>query len=61
MSFHELLNHDALAEALKKQNITEPTAIQEQVIPLLAEVRDVIGQSHTGSGKTLAYLCHALL
>ena len=32
MSFHELLNHDALAEALKKQNITEPTAIQEQVL-----------------------------
>ena len=61
MSFHELLNHDALAEALKKQNITEPTAIQEQVIPLLAEGRDVIGQSHTGSGKTLAYLCPALL
>ena len=61
MSFHELLNHDALAEALKKQNITEPTAIQQQVIPLLAEGRDVIGQSHTGSGKTLAYLCPALL
>lgn len=61
MSFHNLLNHEALAEALKKQNITEPTPIQEQVIPLLAEGRDVIGQSHTGSGKTLAYLCPALL
>lgn len=61
MSFHELLNHDALAGALEKQNITEPTAIQQQVIPLLAEGRDVIGQSHTGSGKTLAYLCPALL
>ena len=34
MSFHELLNHDALAGALEKQNITEPTAIQQQVIPL---------------------------
>ncbi len=61
MSFHNLLNHEALAEALKKQNITDPTPIQEQVIPLLAEGRDVIGQSHTGSGKTLAYLCPALL
>ena len=61
MSFHDLLNHEALAKALEKQNITEPTPIQEQVIPLLAEGRDVIGQSHTGSGKTLAYLCPALL
>ena len=61
MSFHDLLNHEALADALEKQNITEPTPIQEQVIPLLAEGRDVIGQSHTGSGKTLAYLCPALL
>ncbi len=61
MSFHDLLNHTAMAQALEKQSITEPTAIQEQVIPLLMDGRDVIGQSHTGSGKTLAYLCPALL
>ncbi len=61
MSFQDLLNHSAMAQALEKQSITEPTAIQEQVIPLLMEGRDVIGQSHTGSGKTLAYLCPALL
>ncbi|MBE6112597.1 MAG: DEAD/DEAH box helicase [Peptococcaceae bacterium] len=61
MSFYDLLQHDAMAQALEKQNITEPTAIQQEVIPLLAQGRDVIGQSHTGSGKTLAYLCPALL
>ena len=61
MSFYDLLKHDAMAQALEKQNITEPTAIQEQVIPLFAQGRDVIGQSHTGSGKTLAYLCPSLL
>lgn len=61
MSFHDLLQNSAMAQALEKQGITEPTAIQQQVIPLLAEGRDVIGQSHTGSGKTLAYLCPMLL
>ena len=56
MSFETLLNHEALAQALAKTNITEPTDIQAQVIPHMLEGRDVIGQAHTGSGKTLAYL-----
>lgn len=61
MSFQTLLQQDAFAQALAKQNIIEPTDIQQQVIPLLLEGRDVIGQAHTGSGKTLAYLCPVLL
>ena len=61
MSFQSLLQHEALANALAKQNITEPTDIQQQVIPLLLEGRDVVGQAHTGSGKTLAYLCPVLM
>ena len=61
MSFQEILQHQAMTDALAKQNIIEPTAIQQQVIPLLLEGRDVIGQSYTGSGKTLAYLCPTLL
>lgn len=61
MSFETLLNHQALAQALAKQQITEPTDIQAQVIPQLLEGRDVIGQAHTGSGKTLAYLCPMLM
>ena len=56
MSFQTLLNHEALAQALAKQNIIEPTDIQTKVIPYMLEGRDVIGQAHTGSGKTLAYL-----
>lgn len=35
--------------------ISTPTAIQEQAIPLLLQGRDVIGQAQTGSGKTLAF------
>lgn len=36
-------------------DISTPTAIQEQAIPLLLQGRDVIGQAQTGSGKTLAF------
>ena len=61
MSFETLLNHEALAQALAKMNIIEPTDIQAQVIPHMLEGRDVIGQAHTGSGKTLAYLCPILM
>lgn len=60
MSFQTLLPNQAMVQALAQQNITEPTEIQQQVIPLLLAGRDVIGQSYTGSGKTLAYLCPIL-
>src|SRR5919197_5575497 len=33
----------------------KPTEIQEQVIPLLLDGRDVIGQAQTGTGKTAAF------
>ncbi|MDP4142880.1 MAG: DEAD/DEAH box helicase [Bacillota bacterium] len=55
-SFDSLGLNSNLIEGLKKENITEPTAIQEKLIPSAIENKDVIGQSQTGSGKTLAYL-----
>lgn len=42
-------------KALQAMQITSPTPIQAQTIPLLLESRDVIGQASTGSGKTLAF------
>jgi superfamily II DNA/RNA helicase len=45
-----------ILDALKKENITEPTQIQAMVIPKILENKDLIVQSETGSGKTLAYL-----
>ncbi len=36
-------------------DISDPTPIQEKIIPLLLAGRDVIGQARTGSGKTLAF------
>ena len=46
---------DAIIEALNKENILEPTPIQEKSIPFLLEGNDVIGQAQTGTGKTFAY------
>ncbi|WP_096188378.1 DEAD/DEAH box helicase [Evansella halocellulosilytica] len=45
-----------LIEALKHQNISLPTEIQERLIPAIKKGMDVIGQSQTGTGKTLAFL-----
>lgn len=45
-----------LVEGLRKAGITKPTEIQQKVIPLAMEKKDLIGQSGTGTGKTLAFL-----
>ena len=34
---------------------TEPTPIQEQIIPLVRAGRDVVGQAQTGTGKTASF------
>ncbi len=41
--------------ALKEENYTEPTSIQEQAIPLILNRRDVMGSAQTGTGKTAAF------
>jgi len=56
MSFEKFNINKKLITGLEKQNITEPTKIQEAVINIALENKDVIGQSLTGSGKTLAFL-----
>ena len=56
MSFKKFNINEQLIKGLEKQNISEPTKIQEAVINIALENKDVIGQSLTGSGKTLAFL-----
>ena len=54
-SFAELNLLTTIHDALERMNITTPTKIQAETLPILLGGRDVIGQSRTGSGKTLAF------
>jgi superfamily II DNA/RNA helicase len=44
-----------LQKTLLEKDLTEPTEIQQKVIPLLLEMRSLVGVAETGSGKTLAF------
>ena len=55
-SFESMGLNPTLVAALKKENITIPTDIQQRVIPEALKNKDIIAQSGTGTGKTLAYL-----
>lgn len=45
----------AYVKRLQELEITEPSPIQAQAIPIALEGRDIVAQSQTGTGKTLAY------
>ncbi len=45
-----------LTEALKTIQITTPTPIQEQAIPVALTGNDILASAQTGTGKTLAYV-----
>jgi len=45
-----------LVENLHKINITQPTNVQLQVIPLLNQGKSLLFQSETGTGKTFTFL-----
>lgn len=49
------LNQD-LIQSLSNHQFMTPTPIQEQVIPLALEGKDVLAQAETGSGKTGAFV-----
>lgn len=55
-SFSQLGLSPSLLQSIEEQGFDAPTAIQEQVIPLIASGQDLIGLSQTGSGKTAAFL-----
>ena len=42
-------------KSIEALGFTSPSEIQEQMIPLIMEGQDLIGQAQTGTGKTLAY------
>jgi superfamily II DNA/RNA helicase len=56
MPFSHLNLSTPLQELLKTNHYTKPTPIQEQVIPLVLEKRDLMAQAQTGSGKTASFV-----
>ncbi len=46
---------DGIERSLEELGISEPTAIQEEVIPEVLQGHNVLALAQTGSGKTLAY------
>ena len=44
-----------LIDALNRNQLSNPTEIQERLIPSLLNGKSAIGQSQTGTGKTLAF------
>jgi len=56
MDFRELSLSQAIKDALKVQGYTRPTPIQEAVIPLVLEGKDVRAKAQTGSGKSASFV-----
>ncbi|HEX5452874.1 MAG TPA: DEAD/DEAH box helicase [Stellaceae bacterium] len=55
MKFNELGLSPELLRAVIDAGYTNPTPIQEQAIPIVAEGRDVLGCAQTGTGKTASF------
>lgn len=58
--FKDLGLSEDIVKAIKLLNFTKPSEIQEKMIPLIMDNKDLIGQAETGSGKTLAYAASIL-
>lgn len=60
-SFAHFGFEESLIKAIRKNEYTQPTAIQSQAIPAALNGRDLIGIAKTGSGKTAAFLWPMLI
>jgi len=52
---------DGIKEFLQKEQITQPTLIQEKTLSIALEDKDLVGVARTGSGKTLAFVIPAIM
>lgn len=55
-SFTDFKLFPKLLENILSKNYAKPTPIQDQVIPLMLEGRDLVGIANTGTGKTASFL-----
>jgi superfamily II DNA/RNA helicase len=56
MPFTKLNLSAPIQQALKENNYSTPTPIQEKVIPLVLEKHDVVAKAQTGSGKSASFV-----
>ena len=56
MPFSKLISLDEINKSLKENAYEKPTSIQERVIPLVLEKKDIIARAQTGSGKTASFV-----
>ena len=56
MPFSKLQLSTTIQALIKKNNYTNATPIQEKVIPLILERKDIMAQAQTGSGKTASFV-----
>ena len=56
MSFTTLKLSTPIQKALAENNYSKPTPIQERVIPLVLEKKDVMAKAQTGSGKSASFV-----
>jgi len=49
-----------LKTSIVRKGYSEPTPIQDKIIPLILKGRDVVGIANTGTGKTAAFLIPAI-
>lgn len=56
MKFSEFNFHPDLEDGIAASQYEDATPVQEQVIPLILDGKDVIASAQTGTGKTAAFL-----
>jgi superfamily II DNA/RNA helicase len=56
LNFKEFGLHETLVEGIEATGYENATPVQEQVIPLILQGKDIIASAQTGTGKTAAYL-----
>ena len=56
MPFTQLNIKKEIQKSLKEMDYTNPTTIQEKVIPLILNKKDVMAMAQTGSGKTASFV-----
>lgn len=60
LSFRKFGFEQSILDGLDSIGFENPTPIQEKIIPLIMQGKDVIGCAQTGTGKTAAYLLPVL-